>query len=310
MTSNSNNNNSVIYLHDVSEDEEVDIKDNLKSIIDDAKGLGCKEALKKNNHNLEYILSPKRSAYLSLANIQKSDDVLEIGSSMGQHSIIIAQQCNSLATIEVVPQQAEFARVWCDECELTNVEISAGGSSGKLPYASNSFDLVVCNYVLEWCAGRSQMDPESFHRQYIQEMFRVLKPNGRLLLATKNRFSIRYILGSEDEHLGIRFGSALPRVIQNRFRKRANLGHPTGYLHSWNALQKILEDTGFNSVIRYLAYPDNRYADFVGPFDEFSRDTLSESELSRIGIKNRVALHLSKGLFEKTSNSLVFLAIK
>ena len=294
--------------HSNTEDEATVLR--LEKLLHDAKKVGCIEALKKNGHDVRYLTDAKRSSYLDIIKIRNSEDVLEIGSSMGQHTRLIAKQCRNLSAIEIVPKQAAFSRLWCDQDGLQNVEVSAGGMSGALPYEDSSFDVIICNYVLEWCAGRHTGPAEEFHRSFLANIFRTLRPGGRLFLSTKNRYAIRYLLGTEDEHLGIRFGSALPRIIQNFFRRRAELGHPTGYLHSWSALEGILKDVGFSSMDRILAFPDARYPDYLGTFSGFSHEALSKDALARSGRKSRISLRLPRRAFQNTTNSIVLVARK
>jgi len=282
----------------------------LEELISDAKQIGCIDALSKHDHNISYLMDEKRASYIDLIGLKPSDDVLEIGSSMGQHARLMAAQCKTLSGLEVVPLQAAFSKLWCGEDGLQNVNVTAGGMSGKMPYDDASFDVVTCNYVLEWCAGRHDGDPRAFHQAFLAEIYRVLKPNGRLYLSTKNRYSIRYVLGDVDEHLGMRFGSALPRICQNLFRKPANLDHPTGYLHSWEGLEEILNTAGFHSNERILAFPDARYPEYIGRFLDFTESDIPQAALSAVRKKTKLSLKLPAPAFRKTTNSLVFLATK
>ena len=300
----------VRILADQSSHEEPEANEKLENIINDAKAIGCVAALEKHNHHLTYLTDAKRMSYLDAVGISDTDDVLEIGSSLGQHTRIIAQRSKSVSAIEVVPLQAAFSRIWCDEEGLENVDISTGGASGQLPYDDASFDVVFCNYVLEWCAGRTEMDPADFHRKYIGEINRVLKPGGRLYLSTKNRLSLKYILGSRDEHLGVRFGSLLPRGYQKRIRDKARLGRTTGYLHSWDGLEAILKDAGFDDNRRILAFPDARFPEYLGDFDGFSADKLPQGVTDSLARKDKLSLRLPARAFELTTNSLVFLSKK
>lgn len=282
----------------------------LIALISDAKQMGCKPALEKHSHNLTYLTDPRRSKYIELADIGPDHHVLEIGSSMGQHTRLMAGKCKAISGLEIVPLQAAFSKLWCEEDGHTNVDITTGGANGLLPYADASFDRVVCNYVLEWCAGRSDKSPGDFHRDYIAEMFRVLKPGGKLLLTTKNRYSIRYVTGGKDEHMGMRFGNALPRWLQERMLNRENLDFTRGYLHSWAQLESILRRVGFDKATRFLSFPDNRYAYYTGPFEAFSAADLPQQALDGLTRKERLSLKLPQALFAQTTNSLVFLADK
>ena len=292
-------------LDDHSNAEDADKVDGLVALLKDAEKDGCLSALKKHGHDVKYLTDPSRYSYIDLSGINSDEEVLEIGSSMGQHTRHIAKKCKTLSTIEVVRQQAELQALWCAEEGLENVDITAGGASGKLPFDDNSFDLIFFNYVLEWCAGRQEGAPEEFHKKFIQEIARVLKPGGRLYLSTKNRFAIQYVLGSVDEHLGIRFGHILPRFVQSYFRKRAVLEFPAGYLHSWNGLETILRSSGFSDCERLLAFPTARYPMYSGTFSDFDRSSI---DTSKLGKRDRWPLKLPSPLFRFTTNSLVFLA--
>ena len=300
----------VQLLDDYSRAEDVPTIQKLEELITLAEDIGCVEALREKGHNTEYLLSKKRAAYIDLLGIKPTDHVLEIGSSMGQHTRLAARKCKRVSALEIVPLQALFSKIWCDEEGLDNVDVTSGDMSGRLPYEDSTFDVVICNYVLEWCAGRHQGSTKEFHREFLREIFRSLKSGGKLYLSTKNRFSIRYLLGSEDEHLGIRFGSALPRALQNMARRRADLGHPTGYLHSWNALEQLLRDVGFSQLERLLGFPDARYPDYLGPFSGFSRELLSEDIIQKVGKKNKLSMYLPSPIFQQTTNSLIFFAQK
>ena len=279
-------------------------------LIADAKALGCLEALRRNDTSIAYLTDPARLRYIDHLGIDAPEDVLEIGCSMGQHTRVMAPRCRRIAALDVVPMQAKFARVWCDEDGLDNVSISAGGAKGTLPYDDASFDLVTLNYVLEWSAGRAEDDPTAFHRRYLAEIARVLRPGGRLFLSTKNRYSLKYVLGQQDEHLGIRFGSALPRWLQHRRAPQADPDKLFGHLHSRSALEALLREAGFGTVRQMLAFPDSRYPLYMGDFDGFDADKLPAEGQDRIRRIDRMFMKLPRRLQRELTNSLVFMATK
>jgi len=295
-------------IDDTSTIEDIKVLERAESLLADARSLGCSAALEKHNHSVKYLTDPIREKYIDLLGLQPSDDVLEVGSSMGQHTRKIAKRCRSVNALEVVEFQAQFSKLWCSQDGLQNVYVTAGGSSGSLPYDDDSFDVVVSNYVLEWCAGRSHENPDEFQQVVSKEIRRVLRPGGRLFLATKNRYAFKYLSGVEDEHLGIRFGSALPRWVQRRVAAKAELGHPTGYLHSWNGLRRHLNRAGFADLTPLFAFPDARYPAFIGNADDFPTSSLSASRQVKLGGRDRVLAKLPEGLRLFLSNSIVFLA--
>lgn len=282
----------------------------LNALVADAKKIGCEKALLKHGHNVSYLLDKKRARYLDFLDIKKSDDVLEIGASMGQHTILIAKKCRSLEAIEVVPLQAKFARLWCDETGADNVRVTAGGANGVLPYEDGKFNLVILNYVLEWCAGRSQKSPEDFHRDFLTEIFRVLKPGGRLFLSTKNRFALQYVLGGVDEHMDERFGNALPRPIQAMLIKNKKMDKTFGFLHSRRKLESLLKEAGFRRSDRLIAFPDARYPEYLGYYDSAAAQNIRQTPRNAVSKLDRVVMRLPHAAQRELLRSHVYLAHK
>lgn len=280
----------------------------LRSVIDDAREIGCEAALRKHNHDVVYLTDEKRAAYLDILKIRDDEDVLEIGASMGQHTRLIAKRCRYLEALEVVVEQAEFASLWCQQSGLQNVRLTAGGGSGNLHYADNAFDVVIMNYVLEWSAGRNTSGAGEFHLRLLKEINRVLRPGGRLFLSTKNRYGLRLVLGSVDEHFGIRFGSALPRWVARVLSSRVQREIPIGRLHSRQGLEKKLTAAGFPKIEAFLSFPDARRPDVILPFDRLAG--LKRLERSQYSKKDRLYLLLPTLLKRQLATSHTFIATK
>lgn len=282
----------------------------LKTLIADARKIGCEAALKKHHHDIDYLIDGKRAAYIDLLGIKSDEDVLEIGASMGQHTRLIGKLCRRLDALEVVAKQAEFAKLWCEQSGLENVRFTAGGASGKLPYGDQSFDVVVMNYVLEWSAGRDALRADEFHLRLLSEIHRVLNPGGRFFVSTKNRYGLRLVTGSLDEHLGIRFGNALPRWLSRALSKNVDRDIPRGYLHSRGALEKLLRAAGFNHVDAYLSFPDARRPDVILPFENERLKELTSLDASRYSRKDRLYLSLPPFLKQHLATSHTFIATR
>lgn len=310
MKSTSNETGAIRVCEDVSAIEDVSTQEKARALISDARELGCIAALQRHKHNVKYLTDPQREKYIDLIDLRATDDVLEIGSSMGQHTRRMAPKCRSLQALEVVKFQAEFCRLWCDEDGLDNVYVTAGGASGHLPFENAAFDVVTSNYVLEWCASRTAGDANAFHRAIISEIWRVLKPGGRVFLSTKNRYAFKYLTGAVDEHLGIRFGSALPRWAQRRLVRPDRLEHPPGFLHSWKELRSHFFAGGFTNVTTIFAFPDARFPAYLGKPDEFDTSKIPNTEKIGWSRRDRALVALPARLRLALASSIVFLAEK
>jgi SAM-dependent methyltransferase len=100
--------------------------------------------------------------------------------------------CKDLAGIEVFPSKAEVAQRRGIDVARINLEID------KFPWPSEKFDLVVCNQVFEHLKN-------IFHP--MDEIARVLKPGGRLLISVPNLASfhnrVMLLLGMQPSSIRI-----------------------------------------------------------------------------------------------------------
>jgi SAM-dependent methyltransferase len=284
----------------------------LQRLLDTARNQGYKTALSTVMEDAGYVTDTSRANYLSLLPLHGGAQVLEIGASLGQHTRLIAARSKHVEALEVIPEQALFAKLCCAQDGITNVCVSVGGDDCRLPYKDGVFDVVIMNYVLEWSAGRSRLPPKAAHKMIIHECSRVLKPTGVLFLSTKNRFNLRLLLGQVDEHVGFRFGNALPRFLMRLLsRAKAPLTSP-GYLHSYAALSRIIASCGFRRVAAKLALPDARYPLAYSGFGEGEISALRSNQ--KLLSANRLTKFLLTRVPSKSikwiAPSLVFIAEK
>ena len=252
--------------HSVPEPEKT--QDELNRLIEQVHQKPWREAIQDVYGDWDYVFPDGRDKWIELLTIEPEDVVLEIGPGLGQFSPIISGMCREFHAIEVVPEQAEFASERCRQEGRENVHFAAGGDGCRLPFKDNSFDWVVMNLVLEWCAMRNSSgdDFSAGQQSMLAEINRVLKPGGRAYLLTKNRFALRLMLGKHDEHCyGMRFGNALPRMLMSIGLRRKGKDQPRGLLHSHNTLAKMIKSAGFSKVDSFWATPEMRYPDACVP---------------------------------------------
>lgn len=236
----------------------------LEALNERAKVVGARAAYLEQRGNDPYVYNDSRHPYVNLLNLSKKDTVLEIGCSMGQCTMELARRSAQVWALDIVAQQAEFVLLRARDEGLDNIRASAGGEDGRLPFADASFDVVVLNLVLEWCGSRSNEPHEVVQERLLGEIQRVLVPGGRLWVSTKNRYSLRLVIGGEDEHMdGLRFGSALPRWLSRALLARRGIPRAQGKLYSHTALKRLIRSTGFSSVTAYWSMPDPRYPDQI-----------------------------------------------
>lgn len=105
-----------------------------------------------------------------LTDVPKSARFLEVGCGYGRVlDYLKGEGFGMLTGVDPSP-------VMVDRCRLAGVAGALVASATKLPFVSNSFDVVLCIATLSSVAVKSERE------RSMREMARVLKPGGRLLL--------------------------------------------------------------------------------------------------------------------------------
>lgn len=262
---------SAIEEASVGEQRHLIDEQKLDHLIALSREMSCLDALRQtygaDSDVLRYVT--RTAPFFDVVPLRATDTVLEIGSGLGQFTLQLARRVTHVSALEVVAQQARFTQCRCEEAGLANVDVACGGDDCRLPYADASFDAVIMNLVFEWCASRvtGEQHPVA-QRRYLREALRVLKPGGYLYLATKNRYSLHYLLGRRDEHAyRLPFGNALPRALLALALRLTGRTRAAGCLYSTRELRRMVLDSGFADVSAYCPVPDPRHPDRVIPAD-------------------------------------------
>lgn len=106
----------------------------------------------------------------------KGSDILDVGCGAGFDLVVARLKTGPegrVCGVDLSPEMVERARTNLRELEMEDVETSVVGSE-KLPFEEGSFDLVISNGVLNLSPAKVQL---------FSEIFRVLRPGGRLQIA-------------------------------------------------------------------------------------------------------------------------------
>lgn len=112
----------------------------------------------------------------SLGPLQPGEDVLDLGSGAGTDSLVAAQMVGaegSVTGIDMTPEMIAKARASADELDAGNVQF-VESEAERLPFTDASFDVVISNGVIDLIPDKDAV---------FAELFRVLRPGGRLQLA-------------------------------------------------------------------------------------------------------------------------------
>jgi tocopherol O-methyltransferase len=112
----------------------------------------------------------------SAYNSPETPKIIDIGCGIGGSSLYLAEKLHGeVVGITLSPVQANRAQERAATAGLSNRAIFKVANALDIPYPDNTFDLV---WTLE--SGEHMPDKDKF----LQECYRVLKPGGRMILAT------------------------------------------------------------------------------------------------------------------------------
>jgi ubiquinone/menaquinone biosynthesis C-methylase UbiE len=123
------------------------------------------------------FFKPSHDKLLSIAKIQEGSRILDIGCGTGLFARRIAVEYPNVEVVGLDLSEGMLLKARANCAGLDQIRLVQGDSE-HLPFESNSFDLVTCVH--------------SFHHYphqalVVREMFRVLKPDGQLLIVDGNR---------------------------------------------------------------------------------------------------------------------------
>ncbi len=112
----------------------------------------------------------------SLGSIRRGEMVLDIGCGAGADSIVAATMVGpegKVVGVDLIPEMLERARENLKKTSLENVTFQEA-SAEELPFPEATFDVVISNGVFNLVPDKARA---------LREAIRVLKPDGRFLLA-------------------------------------------------------------------------------------------------------------------------------
>jgi len=191
--------------------------------IDIAKDIGRKIGYKE-----EELAAVPKGANLglgcgnpvALASLKKGEIVIDLGSGAGFDCLLAAQRVGKkgkVIGVDMTPEMIEKARENAKKAGYENVEFRFGEIE-NLPIADNYCDVIISNCVIN-------LSPDK--RKVFAEAFRVLKPNGRFIIAD-------IVLLNE-----------LPDFIKNSIN--AYIGCLSGAIMKDQYI-RIIKETGFQDV--------------------------------------------------------------
>lgn len=238
--------------------------------------------------------------------------VLDFGCGYGATSRALAHMFDEVISLDGSEGRIRLLNIACRQDCIENVTTVCHSDVERLPFADESFDAVVLVGVFEYLPlVMPSLHVEEAHRRSLRSFWRILKPGGQLLLATKNRFGWNYLLGAPD-HSGIRFAPALPRWMVDVRSRWSGRGPYRIINYSDNGYRRLVSSTGFDQVRLFWPVPGYQFAEYMVDLQEDVGVQVGNLPQSQFlpGRKSVIAWSARIGLLSKIVPTLVVLATK
>lgn len=198
------------------------------------------------NFQVWYQLSSLRTGLLSWYPFPENAEVLEIGAGFGALTGLLCARCAHVTATERSGFRASaIAKRWST---WKNLDVYAGEWSEII--FNKEFDHIILTGIMERaCQGSKDRND---YASYLKKISRLLKPDGKLLLAVDNRLGLKYFCGAKESHGG------------KAFEGIAHYPYGTsGYSFSREELKEILNRAGFTRQEFYYPLPDYKLPQLI-----------------------------------------------
>ena len=176
-----------------------------------------------------------------------------VGEGMGATAEALSANYSTVVALEPVLPRVEFMRRRFEQDRITNVRL-VRASFPDVPFAENSFDLVVFNGVIEWLpSGHPAENPTAVQLAGLRKAFALLRSGGHVYIGIENRWCYEYFLGAIDPHVGVRWVTILPRALANLMIRRTGASRYDAYLYGSGGYRRLLHAAGFSETQVFIA---------------------------------------------------------
>ena len=202
-----------------------------------------------------YHLSPIRQNIINWYPFKKDASCLEIGGGCGA---ITGALCDSLKEVKVVELSKRRATINFERHkDYDNLEIFVANLN-DIEF-EEKFDYITLNGVLEYAGSFTKTDEP--YKDFLKQIKKYLKPDGKLIIAIENRYGLKYFAGSKEDHTSKVFDGITGYI-----------GNDTVRTFGKKELENLLVDSGYPKQEFYYPHPDYKM-----PIEIYSSDWLPSS---------------------------------
>lgn len=145
----------------------------------------------KDQGEVQFDILPTVKVATDIFKRNGSKSVMDLGCGTGRHSIYLAEQGFKVYATDISETGLEITKSKAEKLNLSNIEFKQHDMRDIL-YDNNTFDGILC----VWTTGHGTVEDS---RKNINEIYRVLKPNGIVVIDYVSIYDENYGKGREIE---------------------------------------------------------------------------------------------------------------
>ena len=261
-----------------------DIEDKIISLIAQNPDTNYEEIISYNySWPVFYHLTRIRQNLLNWYPIDKNSDVLEIGCGMGAITELLCKKAKN------VKKRATATYLRCRNYD--NLEIIVGNLNDI--QFSKKYDYITLIGVLEYQNNFTNSDNPFV--DFLNTIKKLLKPDGKLLIAIENKYGLKYWCGAPEDHSGIPFDG-----INNY--KFSNIART----FSKAELNSIIMASGFKNTYFYYPLPDYKMPQVIYSEKYLPKNGSLDNWIPYYSINNNSMISDEKHIYNDLTDNNVF----
>lgn len=187
-----------------------------------------------------YHLTPIRKNILNWYPFKENSSVLEIGAGMGAITEVLCEKCKEVVSVELSKNRAKSIAVRNEDKE--NLEIIVGNLN-DIDFKGEKFDYITLIGVFEYAALYT--NTENPYNDFLNNIKKLLKEDGKLLIAIENKFGMKYFAGAPEDHTNIAYDGITGYTSGTKVRTFGK-----------QELKDILQENNLGNIKFYYPLPD------------------------------------------------------
>ncbi len=193
-----------------------------------------------------YHITPVRKNIINWYPFKEGAEVLEVGAGMGAITSALCDNNVQVTAVELSKQRASAIIERCKDKE--NLEIIVGNFN-DIKF-DKKYDYITLIGVLEYASLYTNTD-NPFH-DFLVQIKKLLKEDGKLLIAIENQFGLKYFSGAKEDHTDTKYDGIMGYSNKKGIRTFGK-----------NELTEILDKAGFKYNKFYYPLPDYKLPNVI-----------------------------------------------